>query len=334
MILLTGGAGYIGAHITVLLELAGHSCIIADNLSNGTADNLKGIETLLARKIPFYEIDIKDEAALETIFQDNPISSVIHLAALKSIVDSINKPLDYFSNNVGGTLALLQCMKRNKVKHFVFSSSATIYATKDTPIVESDPLQPSNPYGQTKANVEGILKALSDAEDNWHIASLRYFNPTGAHPSGFIGEHSNNAPSNLLPCIINAALGKSQYLPVYGSDYPTPDGTAIRDYIHVLDLAQAHINALEYITSQKGFHAFNLGTGKGTSILEMIQAFEKATGKSIHYQMLDRRAGDNPVSLADSTLAQNTLNWKAEHSLAAMCTDAWHSYRMRDKESK
>lgn len=323
MILITGGAGYIGSHTCLELLQAGHELVVIDNLSNSSVEALHRVQTLTGKKIQFIQCDIRDAALLNTVF-NYPIAAVIHFAGLKSINESIAKPLEYYENNVQGTLTLLQIMKRHNVHNIVFSSSATVYGIPQiVPIKEDFPLSVTNPYGNTKLIIEEILRDLSIADPAWNIALLRYFNPVGAHESGQIGEDPNGTPNNLMPYITQVALGKLPVLRVFGNDYSTPDGTGVRDFIHVVDLAKGHTKALEALKTHHGLVTVNLGTGRGYSVLELISTFEKVTGQSIPYEIVERRPGDVASCYADTTKAETLLNWKAEKTLEDMCASSW-----------
>lgn len=333
-ILVTGGAGYIGSHTCVELIDNGFEVVIVDNLGNSKIESLRRIEKITGRSIPFYRADIRDAAALTRIFQKHAIDAVIHFAGLKAVGESCQQPLTYYQNNITGTLVLLETMAEHGVKNLVFSSSATVYGDPRTvPITEDFPLQATNPYGRTKLFIEEILRdagaadKLNQARHRWKIAILRYFNPIGAHHSGLIGEDPNGIPNNLMPYLSQVAIGKLPMLSVFGNDYPTHDGTGVRDYIHVVDLAQGHIKALRYLLKQDHdamlCEAFNLGTGNGYSVLDMINTFSRVTGQSVAYQIVPRRPGDVAACYADPTLALETLDWKAERDLQQMLTDLW-----------
>ncbi len=323
-ILVTGGAGFIGSHTCVELLENGYEIIVVDNLCNSKEEALQRVQELAGKKLVFYKVDILDQDGLQEVFARHSINAVIHFAGLKAPGESVSMPLQYFHNNVCGTLALLNVMKKHEVKKIVFSSSATVYdARKTPPFREDDPLAVINPYGRTKLMIEDMLRDLSHAEPEWNIALLRYFNPVGAHPSGRIGEDPNGIPNNLMPYVAQVAVGRHPYVRVWGNDYPTPDGTGVRDYIHVMDLAQGHIKALDKLSSNPGLQAYNLGTGCGYSVMEVIKAFEKACGHVIPYQVMDRRPGDAPTSLADPAKANRELHWFANKTLDDMCLDAW-----------
>ncbi|PPD39620.1 MAG: UDP-glucose 4-epimerase GalE [Methylobacter sp.] len=334
-ILVTGGAGYIGSHACVELLQAGYDIVVADNLSNSKTESLARVQQITGKNLKFYQADIRDKAALDEIFDQNPIDTVIHFAGLKAVGESCSKPHLYYHNNVYGTLVLTESMQAAGVKRLVFSSSATVYGESDTPQYAEDfPLGAINPYGRSKAMIEDILRDLSAADhinqdpSPWKIALLRYFNPIGAHASGLIGEDPNGIPNNLMPYISQVAVGKLAQLSVFGNDYPTPDGTGIRDYIHVVDLVKGHIKAIETLDSDAfgpgGCRAYNLGTGRGYSVLEMIQAFERITGKAISYQIVGRRAGDLAECFANPKRALQELGWQAEKNLDDMVADTWN----------
>lgn len=322
-VLVTGGTGYIGSHTVVELLQAGYQTVIVDNLSNSKLQVLDRIEEITGKAPTFYKADLRDEAEMRRIFAAHSFESVLHFAGLKAVGESVEFPLRYYHNNLTGTLILLQTMQEFGVHRLVFSSSCTVYgANQEMPLREDYPIAPLSPYGHTKAMIEQMLRDLVVAEPQWQVTLLRYFNPVGAHPSGLIGEDPNGIPNNLFPYITQVAVGRLPYLRVFGNDYPTPDGTGVRDYIHVVDLAIGHLRALEKLT-QPGLYVYNLGTGRGYSVLEVVQAFEKATGKSIPYQIVDRRPGDVPIAYADPSLAQQELGWRAERGIEEMCIDAW-----------
>ncbi len=324
-ILVTGGAGYIGSHTVVELLNVGYDVIIADNFCNSHPEVLNRIAALTGKQPVFYEADVRDTEALNNIFNQHKIESVIHFAGLKAVGASTRLPLKYYQNNIAATLTLCEVMQQHNVFALVFSSSATVYGDPHTvPINESFPLSATNPYGRSKLMVEEILRDVAKAEPRWGIALLRYFNPVGAHVSGTMGEDPNGIPNNLLPFISQVAIGRLPQLSVFGNDYPTPDGTGVRDYIHVVDLAIGHIKAIERIKRERGVLTYNLGTGQGYSVLEMIQAFEKASGKEIAYQIVDRRPGDIAECWADPAHAANDLGWKAARTLQDMMQDMWN----------
>ena len=362
-ILITGGTGYIGSHTVVALISAGYDPVIVDNLSNSKIAVLERIEAITGKRPPFYQADLRDRAALDAVFKQHPIAAAIHFAGLKAVGESVAEPLHYYENNIESTLSLCSVMAARGLKRLVFSSSATVYGDPHTvPIREDFPLAPANPYGRTKLMIEQILQDLYASDPAWQIALLRYFNPVGAHPSGLIGEDPGGFPNNLMPYISQVAVGRRERLSVFGSDYPTPDGTGVRDYIHVMDLAEGHVAALHYMekaesssphdsscqrkpvssedasfpTSMSSPNSLsfprrresiplivNLGTGRGYSVLEMVSAFEKTSGKTIPYQITDRRPGDIAACYADPTLAKELLGWTASRTLNDMCTDTW-----------
>lgn len=323
-VLVTGGAGYIGSHTCVELLNEGYDVIVIDNLSNSSEIALKRIEEITGKKLTFYRADLLDREAVENIFRNENIDSVIHFAALKAVGESVSRPLEYYYNNVTGTLVLCDIMRKYGVKKLVFSSSATVYGNPATvPIREDFPLSATNPYGRSKIIIEEILRDLYTSDNTWSIALLRYFNPVGAHISGQIGEDPCGIPNNLVPYITQVAVGKLEYLRIFGNDYDTPDGTGVRDYIHVVDLAKGHISALEKLNEKTGVLVYNLGTGKGYSVMEMLKAFEKVCGKPIKYKIMDRRPGDIATCYADPTKAKKELGWVAEKNLQEMCEDSW-----------
>ena len=323
-ILVTGGAGYIGSHTCVELLNAGYEVIIVDNLCNSSEESIRRVEELTGKTMTFYNADILDEAALDAIFAKHSPDAVIHFAALKAVGESVAKPLAYYTNNITGTLTLCRCMEKAGVRNIVFSSSATVYGDPaSVPITEDFPLSATNPYGQTKLMNEQILRDLHVANKAWNIALLRYFNPVGAHKSGRIGESPNGIPNNLTPYITQVAMGKRECLSVFGNDYPTPDGTGVRDYIHVVDLAKGHIKAVETLMQNPGVITVNLGTGRGYSVLEMVKMFSEVSGREIPYKIVDRRPGDIAECYANPALAEELLGWKAELGLREMCEDSW-----------
>ncbi len=323
-ILVTGGAGYIGSHICVELLDAGYDVIAIDNLSNSKYTSLERVQQITGKTLSFIQADLRDKPALTALFSDYNVDAVIHFAGLKAVGESVENPLDYYDNNVICTLSLLEIMKKNNVKNLVFSSSATVYGDPHTlPIKEDFPLSGTNPYGRTKLMIEEILRDLHYSDNNWNISILRYFNPAGAHPSGKIGEDPNGVPNNLMPYLSQVAVGKLEKLSVYGDDYSTKDGTGVRDYIHVVDLAKGHIKALEKLATAPGCIVHNLGTGQGYSVIEMIKAFEKASGREISFQIADRRPGDIAACYADPGQAKTDLDWTAVRGLQEMCDDVW-----------
>lgn len=324
MILITGGAGYIGSHASLELLNIGESIVVLDNLSNASSESLLRVQQLANKDLIFLEGDIRDRACLQSVFSQYAISAVIHFAGLKSVGESVTHPLSYYDNNVSGTLCLLQTMAEFNCKKLVFSSSATVYGDPATvPIREDFPLSVTNPYGGSKLMVENMLRDLAESDPEWSIALLRYFNPVGAHKSGMIGENPKGIPNNLMPYIAQVAVGLRESLSVFGGDYPTPDGTGVRDYIHVVDLAKGHLKALEALDANRGVLCVNLGTGCGYSVLEMIAAFEKTSGCIIPYEIVERRSGDIAQCYADPTYAKQVLNWEAEYGIEQMCEDTW-----------
>ena len=324
VVLVTGGAGYIGSHTCVELIQAGKDLVILDNLSNGKSSVISRIEKITGRRFDFIEADVRDSTALDKIFDDYPVTTVFHFAGLKSPFQSITRPADYYDNNVSGSLNLIKSMARKGIHKLVFSSSAAVYGTASTsPIREDAPLQAIHPYGRSKIMVENILNDMCDADDKWRVASLRYFNPVGAHESGMIGEDAGEMPNNLVPYISQVAAGYQGHLSIYGSDYPTLDGTGVRDYIHVVDVAKGHLAALDYIEKHTGAVTANLGTGKGYSVLQMLRAFEDASGKTIAHRFVEQREGDPAVSYADPSLAKKLFGWNAQLDIEQMCRDTW-----------
>lgn len=323
-ILVTGGAGYIGSHTCVELLAAGHRIVVLDNLSNSKVAVLDRIKQITNRDLDFIKGDIRDAALLDQLLAAQSFDAVIHFAGLKAVGESVAKPLLYYQNNVAGTATLLEAMGKAGLKTLVFSSSATVYGDPaSVPIREDFPTHATNPYGRTKLMIEEMLTDLSQADPAWRIACLRYFNPVGAHESGRIGEDPNGIPNNLMPYVTQVAVGKLPRLQVFGNDYPTRDGTGVRDYIHVVDLAKGHLAALNYLLTHEGSWTVNLGTGRGYSVLEVIQAFERATGQRIPYDIVARRPGDVAQCYADPSKAEKLLGWRAERDLVAMCADAW-----------
>ncbi|HBF0844981.1 UDP-glucose 4-epimerase GalE [Clostridioides difficile] len=323
-VLVAGGAGYIGSHTAIELLESGYEVVIVDNLSNSNLIVVDRIKELSKKPVKFYNIDIRNKDEMHVVFKENNIESIIHFAALKAVGESVEKPIEYYSNNLISTLNLFELMREYGVKKFVFSSSATVYGDPHTcPILEDFPLSVTNPYGRTKLMIEQMLVDISKADKSLDIALLRYFNPVGAHKSGRIGEEPNGVPSNLMPYITKIAVGKLKELSVYGNDYPTHDGTGVRDYIHVLDLAAGHVKALQKLEENPGLVVYNLGTGKGYSVLDLVKAFSKASGKEIPYKIVGRRAGDVAMCYADSSKAEKELGWKAKYELEEMCEDSW-----------
>lgn len=324
-VLVTGGAGYIGSHTCVELMNAGIDVVIVDNFYNCKKSSIDRIKALVGRDFPYYECDIRDREGLDKIFKTEKIDSVIHFAGLKAVGESVQKPLEYFDNNITGTLVLLDVMRKNGCKKIVFSSSATIYGTKNiSPLTEDMEIGGvTNPYGRTKYMIECILQDLYVSDKDWSICLLRYFNPIGAHKSGTMGEAPNGIPNNLMPYITQVAIGKRDHLSIFGNDYDTPDGTCVRDYIHVVDLALGHVKAVQKVEGEKGVFIYNLGTGKGYSVLDVVNAFKKASGIDIKYEIVARRAGDLAVCYSDPSKAYKELGWKAERDIEEMCEDSW-----------
>lgn len=323
-ILVTGGAGYIGSHTCLELLQAKYDVVVLDNLSNSKAEPLRRVEALTGKSLIFEQTDLRDKAALEAVFERHTITAVIHFAGLKAVGESVSIPLHYYQNNVAGTLNLCEVMAQHQVYNLVFSSSCTVYGDPHAvPVKEDFPLSATNPYGRSKLMIEQILGDLHVSNSAWNIILLRYFNPVGAHVSGQLGEDPNGIPNNLLPYISQIAVGRLEQLSIFGSDYPTQDGTGVRDYIHVVDLALGHLKALQRLDANPGLVSYNLGTGKGYSVLEVIAAFEQASGKSIPYTIVERRSGDIAATYADPTKAKDELKWTAKRDLNMMCEDAW-----------
>ena len=323
-VLVTGGAGYIGSHTCVELLNAGHEVIVVDSLCNSKISVLDRVKQIAGRPVLFYNLDVRDKAALSAVFDAHRIESVIHFAGLKSVGESVSMPLQYYDTNVCGTLVLAAVMAEHGVFNLVFSSSATVYGDPaSVPIRENFPLSATNPYGRSKLIVEEMLRDLPLAQPDWHITILRYFNPVGAHSSGLIGEDPNGVPNNLMPYVAQVAAGKLAELSVFGGDYPTPDGTGVRDYIHVVDLAIGHVHALTALVNNSGVATYNLGTGRGYSVLEMVAAFERASGKKVPYRIAPRRSGDIAACYADPGLAERELGWRAQRDINMMCEDSW-----------
>jgi UDP-glucose 4-epimerase len=331
-ILLTGGTGYIGSHTAVTLSEAGHDVVLVDNLCNSQIGVLSRIEAILNKKILFYQVDIRNTVLLTEIFQNEKIDAVIHLAGLKAVGESWKKPIDYYSCNVGGSISLAIAMKTAGIRILVFSSSATVYGDpRYLPYDEDHPTLPTNPYGRTKLQVEQLLQDISNSSQEWSIACLRYFNPVGAHETGLLGEDPNGIPNNLMPIVAQVATGRLPLLNVYGDDYETIDGTGMRDYIHVMDLAEGHLAAIEWIAKNPGCHFFNLGSGESHSVLKLVSEFEKASGKKIPRQVVSRREGDLPNYYAQADKAFRLLNWKTSRSLSDMCESTWRWEQQRLK---
>lgn len=324
MILLTGGAGYIGSHACVALLEAGHEVAVLDNLCNSSRLAIDRIVQICGKRPTFVEGDIRDASLLDRLFVDHGITAVMHFAGLKAVGESVGKPLAYYDNNVRGTLELLAAMRRASVRTIVFSSSATVYGDPaSVPISEDFPRSATNPYGRSKLMIEDILADLHTAEPGWSVGRLRYFNPVGAHESGLIGEDPRGTPNNLMPYVSQVAAGRREWLSVFGGDYPTPDGTGVRDYIHVVDLAEGHLAALDWLAQRGGMLTVNLGTGQGYSVLDMVRAFEKASGRAVPYEIVARRPGDIAACWADPSLARGLLGWAAKRGIDVMCADAW-----------
>ncbi|WP_069471652.1 UDP-glucose 4-epimerase GalE [Candidatus Marithrix sp. Canyon 246] len=323
-ILVTGGAGYIGSHTCIELLNEGHEVVVVDNLSNSKEESLRRVQELTGKSLSFHKVDLRDKAALDAVFKDAAIDSVVHFAGLKAVGESVSIPLSYYDNNINGTLVLCEVMAANGVKNIVFSSSATVYGDPATvPITEDFPLSATNPYGRSKLFVEDILSDIHVSDNSWNVALLRYFNPVGAHVSGRIGEDPNDIPNNLMPYVSQVAIGKLESLSVFGDDYPTPDGTGVRDYIHVVDLALGHVKALEKLTTNPGVVIYNLGTGNGYSVLDMVKAFEKASDKTVAYKIVARRSGDIAICYANPAKAKQDIGWEATRGIEEMCNDAW-----------
>lgn len=323
-ILVTGACGYIGSHTCIALAEAGYSLVALDNLCNSSRVALQRVEKIVDRSIPFHETDVRDRVALDAILQAHPIAAVIHFAGLKAVGESVEQPLAYFDNNVSGTVTLLEALRDAGIKRFVFSSSATVYGDpQSVPIAESAPLSTTNPYGRSKLIVEQVLNDLAQSDPSWAIGILRYFNPAGAHESGQIGEDPNGTPNNLMPYVAQVAVGRLPRLSVFGDDYPTPDGTGVRDYVHVMDLARGHVAALDHLFEAEQGFTVNLGTGQGYSVLDIVRAFEAASGRAVPYQLTARRRGDIAVCYADATAAKALLGWQAQLGLSDMCADHW-----------
>ena len=325
-ILVTGGAGFIGSHTVIELQNAGYDVVVLDNLSNSSPKCLERVEQITGKKVPFYKADIRDRDALEEIFAKEQIDSCIHFAGLKAVGESVQKPWEYYDNNITGTLVLVDVMRKHNAKNIIFSSSATVYGDPAfVPITEECPKgQCTNPYGWTKSMLEQILSDMQKADPEWNVVLLRYFNPIGAHKSGLIGENPNGIPNNLMPFITQVAVGKLAELGVFGNDYDTPDGTGVRDYIHVVDLAKGHVKALKKLEDNSGLSIYNLGTGQGYSVLQIVENFEKATGVKIPYVIKPRRPGDIAVCYADAGKAKEELGWVAENGILEMCADSWN----------
>ncbi len=325
-VLVTGGSGFIGSHTVVELQQAGYDVVVIDNLSNSTEISLQRVQEITGKPVKFYKVDIRDRAGLEEVFAKESIDSCIHFAGLKAVGESVSKPWEYYENNIGGTLVLLDVMRKHGVKNIIFSSSSTVYGDPDSvPVTEESPVKKcTNPYGSTKSMQETIFTDIYNSDKEWNIVLLRYFNPIGAHPSGKIGENPNGIPNNLMPYITQVAVGKMPFLRVFGNDYPTHDGTGVRDYIHVVDLAKGHVKALDRIKAGCGLAIYNLGTGKGYSVLDIVKNFEEASGVKIPYEIQARRPGDIAENYADASKAEREMGWKAQFGIQEMCRDSWN----------
>lgn len=331
-VLVTGGAGYIGSHTCLELLRTGFNVVVVDNLSNSSEESLRRVQKITGKTLEFHKVDLLNKRALATVFSQYRFDAVIHFAGLKAVGESVDIPLKYYHNNISGTITLCEVMAKYNVKNIVFSSSATVYGEPHTvPITEDFPTMATNPYGRTKLFIEEILKDLYVSDNYWNIVLLRYFNPVGAHHSGRIGEDPKGIPNNLMPFISQVAVGKLKELSVFGNDYPTNDGTGVRDYIHVVDLALGHVRALQKLIGQSGVHIYNLGTGRGYSVLEMISAFEKVSGRKIPYRTIDRRPGDIAECYADPSKAEKDLGWRTERGIEDMCVDTWRWQKQNPK---
>ncbi len=332
-ILVTGGAGYIGTHTVIELQAAGYEVVVVDNLSNSSEKSLERVEEITGKPVSFYKVDLLDENGLEEVFKKEKIDSCIHFAGLKAVGESVEKPWEYYNNNLSGTLVLLKLLKKYNAKNIIFSSSATVYGKPAViPITEECPKgEATNPYGHTKSMLEQILTDIQKADSEWNVILLRYFNPIGAHKSGKIGENPSGIPNNLMPYITQVAVGKLKCLGVFGNDYDTPDGTGVRDYIHVVDLARGHVKALKKIEEKAGLCIYNLGTGTGYSVLDLVKNFKEATGVDIPYEIKPRRAGDIDACYADASKAEREIGWKAEYGIREMCEDSWRWQSMNPK---
>lgn len=324
-ILVTGGAGFIGSHTLIELYTAGHTAVVVDNLYNSSKESLRRVKAIIGVDVPFYEVDIRDREGLQKVFSENQFDCCIHFAGLKAVGESVAKPLEYYENNMNGTFILLDVMRNNGCKNIIFSSSATVYGNPAMiPITEECPKgECTNPYGQTKSMLEEVLKDVQKADPEWNVVLLRYFNPIGAHKSGTMGENPNGIPNNLMPYITQTAIGLRKELGVFGNDYPTPDGTGVRDYIHVVDLAKAHVCALKAIADKAGLAIYNIGTGHGYSVLDVVKAFEKVNGVKVPYSIKPRRPGDIATCYCDPAKAEKELGWKAQYGIEDMCQDSW-----------
>ena len=328
-ILLTGGTGYIGSHTAVALAQAGHSVTLLDNLSNSSASVVDRIAQIVGNRLPFVDCDVRNTAAIQNVLKTYSIDAVVHFAGQKAVGESVALPVDYYSNNVQGTISLLQAMQAESVRALIFSSSATVYGVPQyLPYDEAHPTGATNPYGRTKLHVEEMLHDLAQSNESWHIVCLRYFNPVGAHESGLIGETPRGVPNNLMPFVAQVAIGQRAELKVFGNDYETPDGTGVRDYIHVMDLADGHVAALNHLTKHASWNAINLGTGRGYSVLDIVRTFERINGCAVPYAFAPRRSGDLAAYYASAKLAHEVLGWAAVRSLEEMCASTWHYYRM------
>ncbi|MBU4446503.1 MAG: UDP-glucose 4-epimerase GalE [Candidatus Marinimicrobia bacterium] len=331
-VLVTGGAGYIGSHTCLELLRTGFNVVVVDNLSNSSEESLRRVQKITGKTLEFHKVDLLNKRALATVFSQYRFDAVIHFAGLKAVGESVDIPLKYYHNNISGTITLCEVMAKYNVKNIVFSSSATVYGEPHTvPITEDFPTMATNPYGRTKLFIEEILKDLHVSDNYWNVVLLRYFNPVGAHHSGRIGEDPKGIPNNLMPFISQVAVGKMKELSVFGNDYPTNDGTGVRDYIHVVDLALGHVRALQKLIGQSGVHIYNLGTGRGYSVLEMISEFEKASGRKIPYRIIDRRPGDIAECYADPSKAEKDLGWRTERGIEDMCVDTWRWQKQNPK---
>ena len=333
-ILLTGGTGYIGSHTSVVLSQAGHTVVLLDNLCNSRRDVMLRLQEITGKAIRLVQADVRNTQLLTQMLASYEIEAVVHFAGLKAVGESVAKPVDYYANNVQGSISVLEAMQAANVKTLVFSSSATVYGDPQyLPIDEEHPTRATNPYGRSKLHIEEMLADVANSDAAWRIACLRYFNPVGAHASGLIGEDPAGLPNNLMPYVAQVAVGKLPHLNVYGDDYATPDGTGVRDYIHVMDLAEGHLAALNFLSEQPGWHAINLGSGRGSSVLEMVQAFEAASGKRVPHQIVARRAGDIASCYAQANKAERLFAWKTQRTLRDMCASTWHWQEQSTKQN-